>query len=103
MLAVSLNAAVGRGAILLGVLTCLAGMGITLTGIRRGDSRALRSSIRYSYVVFAAGVLAFAMMERALITRDFSLLYVQEHGSRDTPFLYNITTLWSALEGSILL
>ena len=103
MLAVSLNAAVGRGAILLGVLTCLAGIAITVAGIRRHDQRALKSSIRYAYVVFAAGLLAFLVMERALITRDFSLLYVQEHGSRDTPFLYNVTTLWSALEGSILL
>ena len=103
MLAVSLNAAVGRGAILLGVLTCLAGIAITIAGIRRHDQRALKSTIRYAYVVFAAGLLAFLIMERALITRDFSLLYVQEHGSRDTPFLYNVTTLWSALEGSILL
>ena len=42
-------------------------------------------------------------MERALITRDFSLAYVQQVGSRDTPALYNVTALWSALEGSILL
>ncbi|MBM3827892.1 MAG: heme lyase CcmF/NrfE family subunit [Actinobacteria bacterium] len=103
MLAVSLNAAVGRGAVLLGVLTCIAGIAITIAGVRRHDQRALKSSIRYAYVVFAAGLVAFLMMERALITRDFSLLYVQEHGSRDTPLLYNITTLWSALEGSILL
>jgi cytochrome c-type biogenesis protein CcmF len=37
------------------------------------------------------------------ITRDFSLQYVQDHGSRSTPALYNFTAVWSALEGSILL
>ena len=42
-------------------------------------------------------------MERALITRDFSLAYIQQVGSRDTPALFNVTALWSALEGSILL
>src|SRR4051794_17505138 len=42
-------------------------------------------------------------MERALITRDFSLAYVADHGSSHTPALYNFATLWGALEGSILL
>ena len=48
-------------------------------------------------------MVAVAVMERALITRDFSLAYVQQVGSRDTPALFNVTALWSALEGSILL
>ena len=43
------------------------------------------------------------MMQRALITRDFSLAYVQQVGSADTPALYNVAAMWSALEGSILL
>ena len=42
-------------------------------------------------------------MQRALITRDFSLAYVQQVGSATTPLLYNIAAMWSALEGSILL
>src|SRR5262245_13131878 len=42
-------------------------------------------------------------MERALITRDFSIQYVAENGSHKTPALYNVATLWAALEGSILL
>ena len=43
------------------------------------------------------------MMERALITRDFSLAYIQQVGSATTPRLYNVAAMWSALEGSILL
>ena len=43
------------------------------------------------------------MMQRALIPRDFSLAYIQQVGSADTPMLYNIAAMWSALEGSILL
>ena len=42
-------------------------------------------------------------MERALITRDFSVSYVAENGSHATPALFNVATLWAALEGSILL
>lgn len=103
MFAVSLNAAIGRGAVLLGLLACLSGIVITVAGIRKHDVRALKSSPRYAYLAFAAALLAFIMMERALITRDFSLKYVQQVGSRDTPAIYNVTALWSALEGSILL
>src|SRR6516162_9409674 len=57
----------------------------------------------YVAVVFGGALLAFAAMERALITRDFSLAYVAEVGSRATPPLFNFAALWSALEGSILL
>jgi len=103
MLAVSLNAAFGRGAVLLGLLVCLAGALVTIGGIRRRDVRIMRMSTRYAYASFAAAVLAFLLMERALITRDFSLAYVQKVGSQATPALYNVTALWSALEGSILL
>lgn len=103
MLAASLNAAFGRGAVLLGLLACLSGIAITVAGIRRRDMRALRSSSRYAYLAFGAALAAFGVMEWALISRDFSLAYVQQVGSRDTPALYNVTALWSALEGSILL
>ena len=42
-------------------------------------------------------------MERALVTRDFTVQYVAENGSSRTPFSFNVATMWSALEGSILL
>ena len=42
-------------------------------------------------------------MERALITRDFTVLFVADNGSTKTPALYNFATLWGALEGSIIL
>ena len=103
MLGASLNAAVGRGAILLGLLVCLFGIGITIAGIRQGNLKALRSSAYYAYAAFGAALLAFVIMERAIITRDFSLAYVQQVGSRDTPALYNFAALWSALEGSLLM
>ncbi|MFM1752914.1 MAG: hypothetical protein RL119_1876, partial [Actinomycetota bacterium] len=50
MLAASMNAAVGRGAVLLGLLACLSGIAITVAGIRRRDQRALRSTVKYAYL-----------------------------------------------------
>src|SRR4051794_8229161 len=42
-------------------------------------------------------------MERALLTHDWSIAFVANNSSRHTPFPYNVATLWSALEGSIIL
>jgi cytochrome c-type biogenesis protein CcmF len=38
----------------------------------------------------------------ALVRHDFSVHYVNQVGSRATPLVYTIVSLWSALEGSIL-
>ncbi len=54
-------------------------------------------------VVVAGGMLATGAMQWALITHDFSIVYVAENNARATPLIYSITGMWSALEGSILL
>jgi cytochrome c-type biogenesis protein CcmF len=48
-------------------------------------------------------VIAVIAMQRALITRDFSVSFVHDNGSSRTPAIFNVATMWSALEGSILL
>lgn len=69
------------------------------------EDRALirRTARWYAYLALAGMVWSFAIMERALITRDFTLRYVAQVGSSTTPRLYNVAALWSSLEGSILL
>ncbi len=54
-------------------------------------------------VMMAAALGAVLVMERALITRDFTVAFVAQNGSSRTPPVFNVATLWSALEGSILL
>ena len=103
MFAASVNNVLGKSILLVGLVGATFGALATVYGITTHDSRLLRSTRRYSWLVAAAGIGAFAIMERALVQRDFSLRYVQQVGSADTPFLYNITAIWSALEGSILL
>ncbi|MEZ5216036.1 MAG: hypothetical protein R2705_22185 [Ilumatobacteraceae bacterium] len=103
MLATSLNGYLGSSALLVGLAVCVFGAFQLLLGIRQHDTRLLRAGSRYAWGVLGAAVVAFAVMERALITRDFSLKYVQQVGSTKTPPLYNVTALWTALEGSILL
>ena len=103
MLAASLNGALGRGGLLLALVAASFGIFSTVYGIRRADARLVRQAPKYAGMVLAGSVLAVVMMERALITRDFSLAYVQQVGSTTTPTLYNVAAMWSALEGSILL
>jgi cytochrome c-type biogenesis protein CcmF len=103
MVAASLNSALGRAGLMLMLGASVFGAMAVLYGIRRGDKKLLRQSPRYAWLAMAGIVLAVAMMQRALITRDFSMAYVQQVGSADTPALYNVAAMWSALEGSILL
>jgi cytochrome c-type biogenesis protein CcmF len=84
------------GASVLGIITLLA-------GIRSGRRDILRAGSQLVWLVFAGAVMSVVFMQRALITRDFSMVFVAEHGSTKTPPLFNVATMWSALEGSILL
>ncbi len=93
----------GRAALIVGLVGAVFGMFAAISGTRNSDTRVLRLVPRFAWLTLAAGIGAFASMEYALITRDFTLDYVQKVGSRSTPALYNFTAIWSALEGSILL
>jgi cytochrome c-type biogenesis protein CcmF len=98
-----MNGAIGRAAIVVGLIASIAGAATIIAAIVTRRPRLARLCVRYVAFVCASAVVAFAVMERALITRDFSLAYVAQVGSRSTPRLFNVAALWSALEGSILL
>ncbi len=99
----SVNGDLGNAALVIGLSASVFGAVAMIVTARTGNTRLARMGLRYAWVVLAMAVWAFVMIERALITRDFSLKYVQEVGGRGTPALYNFTAAWSALEGSILL
>ena len=63
----------------------------------------LRAGQGYIWLVVAGAVLATVAMQRALITHDFTLAYVDNNDSTFTPLIYRITAMWSDLAGSILL
>jgi cytochrome c-type biogenesis protein CcmF len=97
------NAALGHTGVLLGLVAALVGIVVTALGIARQRPALARSGRLYAPLIFLGAVLATVAMERALLTHDFSLAYVAANGSRQTPTLYTITGMWSALAGSILL
>ena len=98
----------GRALLLVGVVGSLFGALAAFSAARARQTSVSADGVarlvpRFAWLSFGAAILAFVTMEWALITRDFSLAYVQKVGSTATPALYNMAAIWSALEGSILL
>ena len=98
-----LNAGIGLTGVALGLGGSLAGAVSAAVGARTGRVRQLRWAAGYAIIVGVGAIVAVVAMERALITRDFSLRYIAQVGSSRTPALFNVAAMWSALEGSILL
>ncbi len=93
----------GRAALFIGLIGAFFGMVSAITGTYNEDEKVLRLLPRFAYLGMFGAIAAFACMEWAMITRDFSLAYVQKVGSWSTPAIFNFTAVWSALEGSILM
>jgi cytochrome c-type biogenesis protein CcmF len=102
-----LNAWLGEVGVWLGFIGALVGMAVLAVSLFRqwwGRPDDARLDGRLLAPVLLLGALvAVAAMEHALITHDFSMVYVADNNARATPLLYSITGLWSALAGSILL
>ncbi|MBI3747518.1 MAG: heme lyase CcmF/NrfE family subunit, partial [Chloroflexi bacterium] len=91
----------------LGFTASVAALGLAFVGliaavrsVRSGrfDPILRRCSLTTAALVLGANVVMVA----ALVSHDFSVAYVAQVGSRETPILYTIASLWGALEGSIL-
>ena len=98
-----MNLALGRAGVTLGLAAAILGAVTVGYGLIRHRPELVRLSRWYAALVFFGGLVAAIAMERALITRDFTVKYVADNGSTKTPALYNFATLWGALEGSIIL
>jgi cytochrome c-type biogenesis protein CcmF len=98
-----MNTALGTAGVALGLAGSVLGAITLAVGLIRKQPALLRLGRTYTFLIAGGALLAFVAMERALITRDFTVLYVAENGSTKTPALFNFATLWGALEGSIIL
>jgi cytochrome c-type biogenesis protein CcmF len=102
-----MNAALGRLGVWLGLIAALGGVVVVAVALfRRARNRPADARLDgrlLAPVLLLGALLATAAMEHALITHDFSLVFVADNNAKTTPLLYSITGLWSALAGSILL
>ena len=98
-----MNIALGESGLVLGLLGAVAGGAALLIGMWKRSPSLLRAGQSYIWLVVVGAVVATIAMQRALITRDFSLVYVDNNDSTFTPLVYRVTAMWSDLAGSILL
>lgn len=91
----------------LGFVATVVGAGSALVGAYAAvravnGARSADAAVRAAWATFIALGAANLFMVVALVSRDFSVAYVAQIGSRETPLLFTVASLWGALEGSIL-
>ncbi len=92
----------GMGFVLLALVCAGAGAIVGFAAGKTGSEDGVRWA-RWLGLGFCASMIAATVtMETALLTHDFSVRYVAQVGSRETPTYITIVSLWSSLEGSIL-
>ena len=98
-----MNASLGTAGVALALVSSIGGVATVVLARWRRSPALLRQLPAFVGLVALGAVVATAAMQRALITRDFSVEFVADNGSRSTSLPFTISTMWSALEGSILL
>jgi len=98
-----MNVAIGTAGIVLALLASMFGVGVLGYALATGRKDLLVNSRGFAVLQILGAVIATAAMQRALLTNDTTVKYIAEHGSSLTPFPFDIATMWSSLEGSILL
>ncbi len=97
-----MHSKLGYGLVLLGLgFAAFAAVVGIATGLLRRES-ALKWVQGAIYGFAGSMVLSNLVMVKALLEHDFSVRYVAQVGSKATPTIFTIVSLWSALEGSIL-
>ncbi|MBX2802887.1 MAG: heme lyase CcmF/NrfE family subunit [Myxococcales bacterium] len=92
----------GRGLVLAALFFAATGC---LAGFWAGyfkNERAWEGTRNSAYGFALSMIAANLVMVYALITHDFSVSYVAEVGSKSTPFIFTVVSLWASLNGSIL-
>ncbi len=93
----------GHLSLLLAFVSAVIGVLALLASFYKQNSTLGRIGYLQTYVVLVLVIVAVFAMEQALISHNFTIAYVANNNSRQTPLLYSVTGLWSALQGSILL
>jgi cytochrome c-type biogenesis protein CcmF len=93
---------IAHSALLISVAVVALGAILAPVAIRTDRREWIQIVYAAVYTNFLLMTIAAVAMIVALVTHDFSVSYVASVGSRSTPLLFTIISLWGALEGSIL-
>jgi len=97
------EAALGSAGLVLAFVFGLLGTLGSFAGAYRRDDRLMSGARTLLVIGFLGSVIATIAMEQALLSHDFHLAYVVANNSKETPLLFSVTGMWSALQGSLLL
>ncbi len=98
-----MNGTLGDIGILLSTVSAVFSTVAGVIAWKKGSRSAALQARSFALLAGFGVVVATFAMERALLTHDFSLAYVAANNSLETPTLFTVTGMWSALQGSILL
>ena len=96
-------ATVGRACLIIALAVSVYGVVASLYGARAGRPDWIASGRRAVYALALLSVAAFAVLEIAFLSSDFSFAVVASHSSTTTPTFYQAAAAWSSQEGSLLL
>jgi cytochrome c-type biogenesis protein CcmF len=93
----------GTVALVLAFAVAVYGLSAAVVGARYGHPALAESARTAAFSLFALVLAANLVLLAAILGDDFSVRYVAENSSRETPLFFKVLSLWSAHEGSLLL
>ncbi|WP_299351267.1 heme lyase CcmF/NrfE family subunit [uncultured Shimia sp.] len=96
-------AEIGHFALILALVAAVLQSVIPIWGVRAENAAAMRFADNAAQIQFLGVAVAFAMLTRAYVVSDFSLVNVAMNSHSAKPMLYKVTGVWANHEGSMLL
>src|SRR6266536_4935772 len=94
---------IGTFALVLALLVAVYGAAVSFVGARSRNALMVESARTSAFSLVALVLVANVTMLAAILANDFSVRYVAEISSRETPTFFKVLALWSADDGSLLL
>ena len=93
----------GHLALILALCFALVQSIFPLVGAWRGDRQWMSMGVPAAWGQFAMLAFSFACLTQAFLVDDFSVAYVASNSNTALPWMYKISAVWGAHEGSLLL
>jgi len=92
----------GTYGLMLGLVLSVGGAVVAAVGARTDRPALVQTARRIAFAVLATMVVVDGAMLAALLSNDFTLRYVADNSSRETPVFFKVLSLWAADDGSLL-
>jgi len=92
----------GTYGLMLGLVLSVGGAVTAAVGARTDRPALVQTARRIAFAVLATMVVVDGAMLAALLSNDFTVRYVADNSSRETPVFFKVLSLWAADDGSLL-